>query len=308
MSERLRKLREQYEAKEAFPTDEAGIAWLGRKSWHAECFTGPRSWTRLLARLAANVASRDGLTLADAWFKAAHALAAAVADPEDTLAGIDLAAHARTCKVGYKYPEGYASLFAAYREIYPEWEPAKPGEEPLNQGGDFHGFVCDRLDELRIGILAGLPNDERIPPEMCADTRAIASSSLLLWDIVSFHTAFRRQYGLPALSSNEVQELVLDGGKFLWACYHARVLGISRDELTEFVSVCKDEWFPLMEELLARSLLRPGVLLALVGCSGDAREVVAQGADLIAAYFDAETDMSPLDYLNRCLSPAALDA
>jgi len=308
MSVRLRNLREESDAMQDLGGDAARIAWLNRKSCPKEGFSDQRSWAKLLSRLAANVAARDGLNLVDAWFKAAHALAAAVADPDDSLAGIDLAAYARTCRVAYKYPNGYVGLFAEYLRIYPEWKTAESEVEPLSRDADFHGFVLDRLDELRIGIVAGLPNSELIPPEISSDAKAVASSALLLWDVVSFHEVFRRQYQLPPLSSEDVQALVLDGGSFLWACHHAHAHGIGRDELTEFVSVCGKDWFRLMEELHARNLLRPGVLAALVGCNADTRRVVAEGVNLIAEYLEAKTDMTATEYLNCCLAAVAQDA
>lgn len=306
MSERLQNLRAQFDEREASSTATAQVAWLSRNAYRKESLVGQRSWAQLMTRLAENVANRDHLAPADAWFRAADALTGSVADPKDLLVGIDLATYARSCGVRYKYPEGYANLFAAFRRIYAEW--ASEARTPDEEASSFHEFVFDRLDEFRIGLEAGLPNGAPVPPETRVNAEAIVSSTLLLWDIVSFHRVFREQNQLPEPTNEDVQALVLQGGEFLWACYHARLHGIDRDELTLFVSVIATDWFALMDALIEKKILGPGMLSAFAECVADRDDILAQGVALLGQYHDSQTDMTPTDYLNCCLAAVVQDA
>lgn len=308
MSARLSRLRETLPNKTRLHTDEEKIRWLNRQCYVRNDSTERAEWIRLLNRLARAEAAKRTLSPVDAWFHVTEALAASVADPEDNLYGVTLAVIADTSGVSYADLDLYLRLIAGYKKLYDEFEN-KEMIDANEAAYDLFEFVLCRLEDVETALKEPLESDEFVSAEMLADPDVVVAGSTLMCDAIADHAEYHANNGLAEMDGKEIDAFIEYGGHFFWACYHARRFDVERDELTRFVCVYTHEWFDLMNDLLRRDLLAPGVLDALVDTDGSFEAVVERGAELVASFRSVPpTDMTLAEYLNCCLIPVETNA
>lgn len=308
MSQRLIDLRASLARQTGITTDKDALRFLNRSSFRGGGVIRPAEWSRLLSRLARGAAATKKISIQDAWFHAASTLVAAVPDPKDNLYGIRLAAYANVVGVSYSDAETYARLLTGYARVYQEWEGSQATDNPGADAMRFFHFAGNRLQDLAVALEGALENDELVSDDLYANPDDAVAATVLLWDAIADHDRLHEQHNLGKMDNEEIDAYVAYGGHYLWACHHARRHDVERDELTRFVCVYPQNWFRLMDELLDRDLLAPGVLDALVETSGTLENVLDGGVELVSEHKTASIDMPLTEYLNVAFTAQAMDA
>lgn len=308
MSQRLIDLRASLDRQTGIEADTDCLKFLNRKSFRGGGVPRPADWSRLLNRLARHAASTRGISLREAWFHVASTLATAIPDPKDNLYGIRLAAFANGIGVDYPDAETYARLFAGYARVYHEWDGSDATDNPGADALRFFDFVGNRLQDLSVALDGALENDELVSEDLYANPDDAVAATVLLWDAITDHARFHEAHKLGKMGEDEVDAYVGYGGHHLWGCHHARLHDVERDELMRFVCSYPQNWFRLMDALLERDLLAPGVLDALVETSGSVENVVECGIELVAEHRSSSIDMPLTEYLDVAFSAQAQDA
>lgn len=307
MSKRLRQLQLRLHRQDDLANDEERLAWLNSVSFEGDGHIGPEEWSDTMNALAHRLARDRGIGPVEAWLYVARTLAASVPDPEDKLYGMTLAVHARNAGLRCEDARTVAELFGLYVAQRDAWEEDET-DDPDEIAYQTYEFIVNRLEEVRTAVENPLENEEAVTQDMLADPAVVVAGSELLWDVIE------DQGDRAEAEGGELDDAMLAQysdyvGHYLWAAYHAKRRGIDADELRSFV-IAFGEWFEVMDALVRRNDLAPGVLASLRDCvNAGASRIVEEGPDLVGTWRRHHSeDLSLTDYLTNCLTAVVQDA
>jgi hypothetical protein len=268
-------------------------------------------WQTHMSAMAGRVAGERGISVADAWFETAEAIAASVPDPADRLYGIGLAVRAHVCGLVYDDPEKYAELLRLFVMMFQRTSRYSfAGDAGVSERRTAEMtclFIKERLAEVR-KALRKLPSvSGRVPPNSL-EPSLIALGNRLMWDDIALSQIFLRRDGMNQMTNAELRSYVDFGEYHLWTVCRTAELGIEFAELSRFVGEFLPVWFQIVFDLECRQLLGPGVLSAYSDSVGNFEETFRRGPELVAAYHSQETNMTLTEYFDCCLAPVELNA
>lgn len=232
-----------------------------------------------------------------------------VPDPQDDLYGIRLAVHARLAGLRYQDTRTFALLFQEFKSAY---ETSKEGrtEDPDEEAYQLYEFIVSRLDDLMDALEIEDNSEGVLSDEMLADPQVVVEGiRQMRIDINSL--AEEIADGNEAMTAEEYAEYeeaerrcIEDGRFYIWAAYQAKRHGIGADELSEFIYIFCRDWFELMEQLLSKNTLAPGVLNAFNEARADTGKLIKDGPGLVRHWTTQRLDLPLTEYLDSCLTAA----